>query len=122
MRITIESDDSAKVSGAAESPTTAPGETQQGSSPPEDLAVRAAAIGAVAAGPAPPDAAAEGPTTFVPEPASAETAIEDARSAIGTVSAGGAPDFAAGELIVAEADDVEQEAAREDEDVAEVSD
>ena len=92
MRIVIETDESNATSTPAvhAQPGTAPYETT-GAAPPE-VAATAAALGAAPAGPAPPEATAEEPTTFVGEPGTPETAPEGQES----MSAGAAPQFALG--------------------------
>jgi hypothetical protein len=108
MRIIIETKDGEEKPTIQPGPTPGPAaEAETGAvAPPLDLAARAAAMGAFSAGPAPPEAAVEGPTPFVQEPGIPETALEEDRGAVGGMSAGAAPDFAAGPL---DAQEVEAE-------------
>lgn len=81
--------------------------------PPTDLAARAAAMGAASAGPAPAEAGVDGPSSFVQEPGTPETAPDDARGESGSVSAGAAPDFAAGPLEVQQVEGEAEDAGQE---------
>jgi hypothetical protein len=99
MRIVIEMDEG-KGPSVQTHPTVADaaGET----APPAEVASRAAAEGALSAGPAPEPMRDEGPTTFVPEPGTPATAAQVAPGAPEDASAGSAPDFALGTLDVDE--------------------
>src|SRR5215207_6122903 len=93
MRIVIETNEGEKPSQAE--PTTGAEDIEQ-TAPPSDIAAHAAALGAASAGPAPADAAAEAPATFVGEPGVPETAPDYPRATPGSSSAGAAPGFATG--------------------------
>ncbi len=103
MRIIIETEDGKKSSVQPE--PTAGAEPEAAAAPPPEVAARAAAIGAVSAGPAPEAMHGEGSAPFIPDPGTPQTAPHDAIAAGGT-SAGPAPDFATGTL---EAQEVEEE-------------
>ncbi|MDQ4027013.1 MAG: hypothetical protein M3214_03040 [Actinomycetota bacterium] len=97
MRIIIETDETTKPAAVTqkEEPARAAGTDLE---PPDELAARAAAMGAFSAGPAPPDLGAGGaPAGFVEEPTAPETTPHTGDAAM---SAGSAPDFAAGLLDV----------------------
>jgi len=116
MRIVIETDEGKEPSVQAE-PSAAAGE-EAAATPPPEVAARAAAEGALSAGPAPEIARDEGaPTTFLPEPSTPATAPQTGPGALEDASAGSAPDFAQGDLAVdeQEAEDEEEEAEDEDE-------
>jgi hypothetical protein len=109
MRIVIEMDEGKGPSVQADPTATAEAET--GATPPAEVAARAAAEGALSAGPAPEPMRDEGaPTTFVPEPGTPSTAPQVAPGAPEDASAGSAPDFALGTL---EVDEEETEEADE---------
>ena len=100
MRIVIEMDE-----GKGPSVQTDPTGAESGAvtTPPAEVAARAAAEGALSAGPAPEPMRDEGgPTTFVPEPGTPSTAAQVAPGAPEDASAGSAPDFALGTLDVDE--------------------
>lgn len=103
MRITIETEDGGKAQGVSTQADQAEveGGTAEGDaavSPPAELAARAAAIGAVSAGPAPSEMVNEGPVSFVEAPGTPATAPQGGRTGAEDISAGGAPEFAAGEV------------------------
>lgn len=114
MRIVIETDEGKEPSVQAE-PSAAAGE-EAPETPPPEVAARAAAEGALSAGPAPELARDEGgPTTFLPEPSTPATAPQTGPGALEDASAGAAPDFAQGDLAVDE-QEAEEEVNFEDED------
>jgi hypothetical protein len=90
MRIVIETDEGEAPKPSVQAQPGAQAETTP-AAPPE-IAATAAALGAASAGPAPPEAAAEEPATFVGEPGTPETAPDGQES----MSAGAAPQFALG--------------------------
>jgi hypothetical protein len=92
MRIVIETDEGVAPKSSVYAQPGAEAETTP-AAPPE-IAATAAALGAAPAGPAPAEAAAEAPTTFVGERGSPETAPDRQES----MSAGAAPGFALGPL------------------------
>ena len=102
MRIVIEMDEGKEPSVQTE--PTAAADAQEGTTtPPAAVASRAAAEGALSAGPAPEPMRDEGgPTTFVPEPGTPSTAQQVAPGAPEDASAGSAPDFALGTLDIDE--------------------
>jgi hypothetical protein len=116
MRIVIEMDEGKGPSVQAD-PTAA--DAEGGTTPPAEVASRAAAEGALSAGPAPEPMRDEGgPTTFVPEPGTPSTAQQVAPGAPEDASAGSAPDFALGTLDVDEEETdeaVEEETEEADE-------
>jgi len=103
MRIVIETDEGKGPSVQAD-PTA-----EAGATPPTEVAARAAAEGALSAGPAPEPMRDEGPTTFVPEPGTPATAPQVAPGAPEDASAGSAPNFALGTLDVDEEETEEAE-------------
>jgi hypothetical protein len=107
MRIVIETDDQANP--AAAPGTALEAETGREGAPPPEVAAQAVAFDASSAGPAPPEAAAEGPPPFVEEPGTPETTPEAGRAATGALSAGAAPEFATGAVAV-EQIEVDEEA------------
>jgi len=114
MRIVIETDEGKEPSVQGES-AAGTGE-EAAATPPPEIAARAAAEGALSAGPAPELARGEGvPTTFLPEPTTPATSPETGPDALEDASAGSAPDFAQGDLAVDE-QEVEEEEDSEDED------
>lgn len=114
MRIVIETDEGKEASVQAE-PSAAAGEDAAPTPPPE-VAARAAAEGALSAGPAPELPRDEGgPTTFLPEPITPATAPQTGPGAIEDASAGAAPDFALGVLAVDEQEAEEEEDVEEEE-------
>lgn len=116
MRIVIETDEGKGPSVQAE--PTATTEAESAETPPADVAARAAAIGALSAGPAPEPLREEGaPTPFIAEPGTPATAPQVAPGAPEDASAGSAPDFALGTLEVDEesAEEGAEEGAAEEE-------
>ncbi|CAN5523605.1 hypothetical protein BH20ACT23_BH20ACT23_13640 [soil metagenome] len=115
MRIVIETDEGKGPSVKAE-PSSAE-EAAAAAAPPPEVAARAAAEGALSAGPAPDLPRDEGPIAFLPEPGTPATAQQTAPGAPEDASAGAAPDFALGDLAVdqedAEEEDAEEEGAEE---------
>jgi hypothetical protein len=93
MRITIDTEGKEVTTS-----TGAPGSGGDGGgapeSPPKDVAQRAAAQGALSAGPAPAEFGSEGTAPFVPTPATPETSPEAGGTETGAQSAGAAPGFA----------------------------
>jgi hypothetical protein len=113
MRIVIETDEGKEASVQGE-PSAAAGEDAAATPPPE-VAARAAAEGALSAGPAPELPRDEGgPTTFLPEPSTPASAPQTGPGAIEDASAGAAPDFALGDLAVDEQQAEEEEDAEEE--------
>lgn len=112
MRIVIEMDEGKGPSVQADPTATA--EPEAGATPPAEVAARAAAEGALSAGPAPEPMRDEGgPTTFVPEPGTPSTAQQVAPGAPEDASAGSAPDFALGTLDEELAEEEPEEEADE---------
>jgi hypothetical protein len=114
MRIVIEMDEGKGPTVQADPTATAETAADGGATPPADVASRAAAEGALSAGPAPEPMRDEGaPTTFVPEPGTPSTAQQVAPGAPEDASAGSAPDFALGtldeELAEGEPDEEDEE-------------
>jgi hypothetical protein len=103
MRITIESDGEEVKASTAES--GAPQGASGTSAPPGEVAARAAAEGALSAGPAPAELSGEGTAPFTPAPGTPETTPESRGADEGDQSAGAAPGFAADVTEV----DVEEE-------------
>jgi hypothetical protein len=101
VRITIDIDGT-PVSGDEGSGTTSisGAEALEAAVPPPDVAARAAAQGAISAGPAPSDATAEGPAVFLPTtPGTPETAPTDSPAALAGQSAGAAPALLTGATL-----------------------
>ncbi|MGH2775957.1 MAG: hypothetical protein ACRDJT_11080 [Actinomycetota bacterium] len=98
MRIVIETDEGKEPSVQAEPSAGA----EAAAAPPPEVAARAAAEGALSAGPAPELPRDEGPIAFLPEPGTPSTAPQLAPGAPEDASAGSAPDFALGALAVDE--------------------
>ena len=91
MRIVIETNEGEAPKASVHAQPDAQGETTPAAPP--DIAATAAALGAASAGPAPAEAAAEEPATFIGEPGTPETERLTGRE---SMSAGAAPHFALG--------------------------
>jgi hypothetical protein len=105
MRITIESDGEEVKTSTGESGTPSGQGAPGTSAPPGDVAARAAAEGALSAGPAPAELSGEETVPFTSGPGTPETTPESRGADEGDQSAGAAPGFAADVTEV----DVEEE-------------
>jgi hypothetical protein len=92
VRVTIDISGVPDSGDEASASASVQGRETETAAPPPDVAARAAAQGAISAGPAPSDAAADGPAVFVPSaPGTPETASPDGPQALAGQSAGAAP-------------------------------
>jgi hypothetical protein len=96
MRITIQTEGEDVTTEKAESAVPSEQESPGAAAPPPEVAARAAAQGALSAGPAPAELGSEGTASFIPTgPGTPETSLELSTAAEGDVSAGAAPSFSA---------------------------
>lgn len=94
MKITIETEDGKSSVDMDQGGAVTQGETPETTAPPPEVAARAAAVGALSAGPAPSEARSEGPAVFIPQPGTPATTIEGQGGAPIDLAAGAAPDLA----------------------------
>jgi hypothetical protein len=96
MRITIQTEGEDVTTEKAEPAAPSKQETPGAGAPPAEVAARAAAEGALSAGPAPAELGTEGTASFIATgPGTPETSPEPITAGEGDESAGAAPSFSA---------------------------